>query len=63
MQSVSSGIWTRVTVSISSDDNHYTTGTSLIYRLFIHATLEEDIAACSIPYLLLEFTPNVFCLR
>ena len=26
MQSVSSRIWTRVTVSISNDDNHYTTG-------------------------------------
>ena len=29
MQSVSSGIWTRVAVSISYDDNHYTTDTSL----------------------------------
>ena len=28
MQSVSSRIWTRVAVSISNDDNHYTTGTS-----------------------------------
>ena len=28
MQSVSSRIWTRVAVSISSDDNDYTTGTS-----------------------------------
>ena len=28
MQSVSSRIWIRVTVSISYDDNHYTTGTS-----------------------------------
>ena len=27
MQSVSSRIWTRVTVSISYDDNHYTTHT------------------------------------
>ena len=26
MQSVSSRIWTRVTVSMSHDDNHYTTG-------------------------------------
>ena len=25
-QPVSSGIWTRVAVSISFDDNHYTTG-------------------------------------
>ena len=30
MQSVSSRIWTCVTVSISSDDNHYTTGTSIL---------------------------------
>ena len=29
MQSVSSRIWTRVTVSISDDDNHYTAGTSI----------------------------------
>ena len=28
MQSVSSRIWTRIAVSISYDDNHYTTGTS-----------------------------------
>ena len=28
MQSVSSRIWTRVTMSISYDNNHYTTGTS-----------------------------------
>ena len=30
MPSVSSRIWTRVSVSISYDDNHYTTGTSKI---------------------------------
>ena len=29
MQSVSSRIWTRVAVSISYDDNHYTTSTSI----------------------------------
>ena len=29
MQSFSSRIWTRVAVSISYDDNHYTTGTSI----------------------------------
>ena len=34
MQSVSSRIWTRVAVSISYDDNHYTTGTS-IYSVII----------------------------
>ena len=30
MQSVSSRIWTCVAVSISYDDNHYTTGTSTL---------------------------------
>ena len=34
MQSVSSRIWTRVTVSNSYDDNHYTTGTSLLSFLW-----------------------------
>ena len=33
MQSVSSRIWTRVAVSISYDDNHYTTDTLyMMYR-------------------------------
>ena len=32
MQSLSSKIWTRVAVSISCDDNHYTMGTSLTPR-------------------------------
>ena len=44
MQSVSSRIWTRVVVSISFDDNHYTTARaakdvilslSLVYKLFL----------------------------
>ena len=35
MQSVSSTIWTRVAVSISYDDNHYTTGTSDILLIII----------------------------
>ena len=37
MQSVSSRIWTRVAVSNSCDNNHYTTGTSknsLIIKIF-----------------------------
>ena len=33
MQSVSSRIWTRVTVSILCDDNHYTMGTSVPYSV------------------------------
>ena len=34
MQSVSSRIWTRVTVSISYDDNHYTMGTTLPIQVY-----------------------------
>ena len=41
MQSVSSRIWTRVAVSNSYDDNHYTTGTSIKYNntehIYLHA--------------------------
>ena len=33
MQSVLSRVWTRVTVSISYDDNHDTTGTSNVFIL------------------------------
>ena len=35
MQSVLSRIWTHVTMSISYDDNHYTTGTSLSSQLSV----------------------------
>ena len=38
MQSVLSRIWTRVAVSISYDDNHYTTGSFLFYSVVL-----EDI--------------------
>ena len=36
IQPVSSKIWTRVAVSISYDDNHYTTGTSLYIYIYIY---------------------------
>ena len=39
MQSVSSRIWTRVAVSISCDDNHYTTGTSTYLHYIYHLLL------------------------
>ena len=43
MQSVSSRIWTRVAVSISYDDNHYTTGTSCVakYKLLKDRVAEK----------------------
>ena len=46
MQSVSSRIWTRIVVSNSYDDNHYTTGTSLdsfYWRFWIN-----KLMACNI---------------
>ena len=47
MQSVSSRIWTRVTVSISYDDNHYTTGTSIYHYQYSFAnTTAKLIGFC-----------------
>ena len=46
MQSVSSRIWTRVAVSISYDDNHYTTGTSQAHQL----QLVSPSPSCSIVF-------------
>ena len=43
MQSVSARIWTRVAVSISYDDNHYTTDTSLYTTgTFLNAVLNKN---------------------
>ena len=39
MQSVSSRVWTRVTVSISYDDNHYTTGTFFLFNWYMRLKL------------------------
>ena len=40
MQSVSSRIWTRITVSISYNDDHYTTGTrKKLYNLLKISTI------------------------
>ena len=36
MQSAASRIWTRVAVSISYNDNHYTTGTSFLHHGHLH---------------------------
>ena len=46
MQSVSSRIWTCVTMSISYDDNHYTTGTSKSI-VYIYIYIYADIQVCS----------------
>ena len=41
MQSVLSRIWTRVVVSISYDDNHYTTGTNL--TTLFHCSIVQSL--------------------
>ena len=41
MQSVTSRIWTRVTVSISYDDNHYTTSIIVTNKLDNRDTLSQ----------------------
>ena len=43
MQSVSSRIWTRVAVSISYDDNHYTAGTSDIWGYGRSRNMKDSI--------------------
>ena len=48
MQSVSSRIWTRVAVSISYDDNHYTTGTSNHYATVLNKFYKFHIFDISI---------------
>ena len=42
MQSVSSRIWTCVAVTISYDDDHYTTGTSFFYYL-THSWEDKEV--------------------
>ena len=61
MQSVSSRICTRVAVSISYDDNHYTTGTSLNIGndiLCLNQTIQNDLLWGSIEKKLLIFFAN-----
>ena len=47
MQSVSSRIWTRIAVSISYDDNHYTTGTSFDVYQDTHLSSLAPLQGCS----------------
>ena len=43
MQLVSSRIWTLVAVSISYDDNHYTTDSYRFWDLFTTGQLVDDV--------------------
>ena len=45
MQSVLSRIWTRVTVSISFGNNHYTMGTFVIIASFLTQLLDDILSA------------------
>ena len=51
MQSASSRIWTHVAVSISYDDNHYTTG--IFYGI-------STIVGCLIPNSLYTYILNIY---
>ena len=60
MQSVSSRIWTRVAMSMSYDDNHYTTGTSkgidtqvisnLVFRFFVYYIWNKNLKKVNITF-------------
>ena len=54
MQSVSSRIWTRVAVSISYDDNHYTTGTSLFFFFFLYNDISTFVGYLIIKCILVK---------
>ena len=58
MQSVSSRIWTCVAVSISYDDDHYTTGTSI--NVVYYECQWWIISVCVITYLLIGPVGRVF---
>ena len=45
MQLVLSRIWTRVAVSISYDDNDYTTGTDGLIILFVFASMPAALTS------------------
>ena len=60
MQSVSSRIWTRAAVSISYDDNHYTTGTSS-HRCYIVTIQNKLVSSDSVNTLFIHiFTYSRF---
>ena len=58
MQLVSSRIWTRVVVSISYDDNHYTTGTSYIFIFIIAVVVVLVVVVFPLSLLLLLLLAN-----
>ena len=64
MQSVSSRIWTRVAVSISYDDNHYTTGTFfhkfISLKMNVIARLEFEFAFFDAAYQHEDFDKHIF---
>ena len=57
MQSVSSRIWTRVAVSISYDDNHYTTGTSYLNQSDLLKTIYIQLLY------LMSYNSKFFCVK
>ena len=64
MQSVRSRIWTRVAVSTSCDDNHYTTGTSIVDTITerIVTVLNKFTVLCQSSYFGVYFSELKFIL-
>ena len=63
MQSVSSRIWTCVAVSISYDDNHYTTGTSNQQQLSdVHMSLYLKVTITALTNIIFANKKNIFTL-
>ena len=63
MQSVSSRIWTCVAVSMSYDDNHYTTGILLILGFFVFICRASRICSHSLSILcaiIVVFATRIF---
>ena len=50
MQSVSSRIWTRVAVSNSYDDDHYTTGTSIKNCFILNSCRDQYLSLLALGY-------------
>ena len=63
MQSVSSRIWTRVAVSISYDDNHYTTGTSIFFFKNANWIIMTRIRQASLRHTMIFHTGDRTCDR
>ena len=59
MQSILSRIWTRVAMSISYDNNHYTTGTTSKFSFYGNSTFKSEITSQKFKFILLPMISYV----